>query len=89
MRTQAWLRSRGESATQVITAESMAEQYGVMKGTYEAVALPRVNTSVVRAARCHTAHAHVLLSSHCGVFTDAQTLKVRNNDVRGSYGSRV
>ena len=50
MRTQAWLRSRGDSATQVITAKSMAEQYGVMKGTYEAVALPRVNTSVVRPA---------------------------------------
>ena len=48
MHAQAWLRSRGESATQVVTADSMAEQYGVVKGTYEAVALPRVNTSVVR-----------------------------------------
>jgi hypothetical protein len=41
------MRSRGESATTVITAESMAEQYGVTQGTYEAVALPRTNVLVV------------------------------------------
>ena len=44
------MRSRGESATTVITAESMADRFGVTKGTYEPVPLPRMNSHVVRAA---------------------------------------
>ncbi len=44
------MRSRGESATTVITAESMADQFGITKGTYEPVPLPRINAHVVRAA---------------------------------------
>ena len=37
---QAWMRARGDSATEVFTAESMAERFGVEKGSYESVPLP-------------------------------------------------
>ena len=36
------MRSRGENGTAVFTAESMAEKFGVNKGSYDAVALPRI-----------------------------------------------
>ncbi len=34
------MRSRGESSAEVYTAVSMAQQFGVMKGSYEAAPLP-------------------------------------------------
>ena len=36
------MRSRGDAGTSVLTAESMADRYGVVKGTYASVALPRI-----------------------------------------------
>ncbi|KAK9836271.1 hypothetical protein WJX81_001311 [Elliptochloris bilobata] len=60
---EAWMRSRGGSATQVITAESMADQYGVTMGTYEPVALPRVNASVARCNGPGLPTEHVAVES--------------------------
>eukprot|EP00878_Enallax_costatus_P034138 GHUV01037781.1.p1 GENE.GHUV01037781.1~~GHUV01037781.1.p1 ORF type:complete len:110 (-),score=33.44 GHUV01037781.1:574-903(-) len=37
---QAWLRSRGSDSTTVYTSDTIAEQFGVVKSSYEAVALP-------------------------------------------------
>lgn len=57
---QAWMRARGDSATEILTAESMAVKYGVQQGSYEAVPLPadadvqQVRVATVPAAR-HTA----------------------------------
>ena len=41
------MRSRGPQGTTVFTADSMAEQFGVNKDTYDAVELPRINAYVV------------------------------------------
>ena len=35
------MRSRGENGTSVYTAETMAERFGVNKGSYETVAIPK------------------------------------------------
>lgn len=37
---EAWMRARGDSATEILTAESMADKFGVQHGSYESVALP-------------------------------------------------
>lgn len=34
------MRARGDSATEILTAESMADKFGVQHGSYESVALP-------------------------------------------------
>lgn len=36
---QAWLRSRGSSSSSVYTSDTIAEQFGVVKASYEAVPL--------------------------------------------------
>ncbi|KAK9864312.1 hypothetical protein WJX84_002485 [Apatococcus fuscideae] len=41
---EAWLRSRGEAGTSVFTAESIAQKFGVVKGSYRATPLPRLKT---------------------------------------------
>ncbi|KAK9848934.1 hypothetical protein WJX84_002235 [Apatococcus fuscideae] len=41
---EAWLRSRGENGTSVFTAESIAQKFGVVKGSYRATPLPRLKT---------------------------------------------
>ena len=46
---QAWMRSRGDSATEVFTAETMAAKFGVVEGSYDAVPLPRLDAHVVSA----------------------------------------
>lgn len=45
---EAWLNARGESANQVFTAEDVAEQYGVVKSSYEAVPLPPIKAYEVQ-----------------------------------------
>jgi len=45
---EAWLRSRGESAGQVYTAETVAEQFGVVKSSYDAVPLPPIKAYQVQ-----------------------------------------
>ena len=47
------MRSRGESGTATLTAESMAERYGVVKGTYTSVPLPRIQAYTVSLSLCH------------------------------------
>lgn len=37
---EAWLRSRGDGGTQLYTADTIAEQFGVVRSSYETVALP-------------------------------------------------
>jgi hypothetical protein len=44
---QAWLRARGENGPQTIDSEDIIEKYGVVKGSYDAVPLPRVNAYTV------------------------------------------
>ena len=44
---QAWMRSRGDQGTATFTAETMAEQFGVVKGTYDAVSLPKIKVNMV------------------------------------------
>lgn len=34
------MRARGDSATEILTAETMADKYGVQKGSYDTVPLP-------------------------------------------------
>jgi hypothetical protein len=34
------MRARGDSATEILTAETMADKYGVQQGSYDAVPLP-------------------------------------------------
>ncbi len=48
-RAQAWMRSRGDSATEVFTAETMAAKFGVEEGSYDAVPLPRLDAHAVTA----------------------------------------
>jgi hypothetical protein len=38
--SQAWLRSRGTTGGTVYTADNIAEQFGVVKSSYEGVPLP-------------------------------------------------
>ena len=42
------MRSRGEGATEVFTAETMAAKFGVVEGSYDAVPLPRLEAHIVR-----------------------------------------
>ena len=44
---QAWMRSRGEQGTTVFTADTMAEQFGVNKGSYDPVPLPHLTVHKV------------------------------------------
>lgn len=37
---QAWMRSRGPTGTTLYTADTIAEQFGVVKSSYESVPLP-------------------------------------------------
>ena len=41
------MRSRGDHGTSVITAEGMAERFGVVEGTYDAVPLPKIQVNMV------------------------------------------
>ena len=45
---EAWMRSRGDSVT-TFTAENAAEQFGVVKSSYEAVPLPSIRAYEARA----------------------------------------
>jgi len=45
---EAWMRARGDQANMVFTAETAAEQFGVVKSSYEAVPLPPIRAYQVR-----------------------------------------
>ena len=37
---QAWMRARGDAAGSTFTADTIADKYGVVKGSYTSIALP-------------------------------------------------
>ena len=37
---QAWMRARGDAAGSIFTADTIADKYGVVKGSYTSIALP-------------------------------------------------
>lgn len=45
---EAWMRARGDAANMVYTADTMVEQFGVVKSSYEAVPLPPIRAYQVR-----------------------------------------
>ena len=47
---EAWMRGRGTGGVQVFTADDVIDQFGVVKGSYEAVPLPRIRAHVVRCS---------------------------------------
>ena len=47
----AWLRSRGDSGVKVFTSDDVVEQFGVVKGSYEAVPLPAIKAYTVQCRR--------------------------------------
>ena len=48
---EAWMRARGDAANMVFTAETAAEQFGVVKSSYEAVPLPPVRAYDVKCKK--------------------------------------
>lgn len=47
---EAWMRGRGTGGVQVFTADDVIDQFGVVKGSYDAVPLPRIRAHVVRCS---------------------------------------
>ncbi|GAB4823140.1 hypothetical protein N2152v2_010186 [Parachlorella kessleri] len=45
---EAWMRSRGQSGMKTFTTDDVVDQFGVVKGTYEAVPLPKIKAYTVR-----------------------------------------
>lgn len=48
---EAWLRSRGETGVKVFTADDVVDQFGVVKGSYDAVPLPAIKAYTVLCQR--------------------------------------
>ncbi len=44
---QAWLRARGSSNVKTYTADDVVDQFGVVKGSYDAVPLPKIKAYTV------------------------------------------
>ncbi|KAL6781389.1 hypothetical protein ACKKBG_A10960 [Auxenochlorella protothecoides x Auxenochlorella symbiontica] len=47
---EAWMRGRGSGGVQVFTADDVIDQFGVVKGSYDAVPLPRIKAHAVRCS---------------------------------------
>lgn len=47
---EAWMRGRGSAGVQVFTADDVIDQFGVVKGSYDAVPLPRIRAHVVQCS---------------------------------------
>ncbi len=45
---EAWLRGRGDTGIKVFTGDDIIDQYGVFKGSYDTVALPKIKAFTVR-----------------------------------------
>ena len=45
---EAWMRSRGKENMKVFTADDAAEQFGVVRSSYEGVPLPKIKAFHVR-----------------------------------------
>ena len=48
---EAWMRSRGDAGVQVFSADDIADQYGVVKGSYDIVPLPRIKAHTVKCTK--------------------------------------
>jgi trans-2-enoyl-CoA reductase len=48
---EAWMRSRGTSGVQTFTSDDIISQFGVVKGSYESVALPKIKAYAVSCQR--------------------------------------
>lgn len=48
---EAWLRSRGDTGVKVFTSDDVVEKFGVVKGSYEPVPLPKIKAYTVRCQR--------------------------------------
>ena len=48
---EAWMRSRGNSGVRMFTADDVIEQFGVVKGSYDAVPLPQIKAYTVQCER--------------------------------------
>jgi trans-2-enoyl-CoA reductase len=46
---EAWMRARGDAGVKVFTTDDVVAQFGVARGSYEAVPLPRVRAHAARA----------------------------------------
>lgn len=53
----AWLRSRGDTGVKVFTSDDVVDQFGVVKGSYEAVPLPKIKAYTVGPGPQHGVHA--------------------------------
>ncbi|PRW34018.1 trans-2-enoyl- reductase [Chlorella sorokiniana] len=51
---EAWMRSRGDAGLKMYTTDDVIDSYGVVKGTYDAVPLPKIK---VHTLRCKAAGA--------------------------------
>lgn len=97
---EAWLRGRGSEGIQVFTADDVAERFGVVKGSYEPVPLPRIRAHVVRCSGAGAARevlavdaeelpaelewGQVLVSIRCAPINPADLYTVATG---GSYGT--
>lgn len=45
---QAWMRARGPQGAKTFTGDDVVEQFGVVKGSYDAVPLPKIKAYTVR-----------------------------------------
>jgi hypothetical protein len=45
---EAWMRSRGQEGVQTFTSDDIINQFGVVKGSYEPVPLPKIKGYTVR-----------------------------------------
>lgn len=48
---EAWMRSRGQDGVQTFTSEDIIDQFGVVKGSYEPVVLPKIKAYTVMCQR--------------------------------------
>lgn len=97
---EAWLRGRGSEGIQVFTADDVAERFGVVKGSYDPVPLPRIRAHAVRCSGAGAARdvlavdaeelpaelewGQVLVSVRCAPINPADLYTVATG---GSYGT--
>lgn len=48
---EAWLRSRGDTGVKVFTSDDVVNQFGVVKGSYDAIPLPKIKAYTVHCSR--------------------------------------
>ena len=82
---QAWMRSRGEGATEVFTADTMAAKFGVVYGSYDAVPLPRLDAHIVSCVRLHVGR----ISKRHALSTCAAMYCADANWARGGLGCSI